>query len=242
MHLIGASCLQLLFFIGLNLLMEQRHTRTHNSPLSHHCKGSIRLFVLLTVHSRRQKWVNSSNRNNGKTAENEKNVQSGWEYIVRLSSISLISQSFMVSWALARPAAKVSHLNRSSIIKTVSSFTVWKASVRNGPFTDLPYSGFYWPLRFLLSSNISAGPHCPATNPLPVLPVNVQQKDLCDWWKMSGTDFCPREASKYFSPFSVLRWKWVGGGRVGLWQRQISANYYMIGDCCNYYSTRVFLT
>lgn len=67
---------------------------------------------------------------------------------------------------------------RSSVNKSASSFTVCNTSVSNGPFTKLPCGGFYWPVRFLLSSNISVGPDRPGRSPLPTLPVNVQQKDL----------------------------------------------------------------
>lgn len=37
---------------------------------------------------------------------------------------------------------------RSSIIKSVSSLTVSNACISDRPFTNLPYSGFYWPRRF----------------------------------------------------------------------------------------------
>lgn len=91
---------------------------------------------------------------------------------------------------------------------------------------------FTGPRRLLLSGNMSAGPHSPATNPLSVLPVNVQQRDSCDWWKMRVTDFCPQVAFEYFFPFSRLRWKWGGSEGVGSWQRRTCANHYVITNWC----------
>lgn len=169
---------------------RNRHTQGRTIHLVH----AILLFLswMKTFSIARQKGVTSANRINGKRRQKKKRKMYSPTGNIEFVFLAPRCQA-RVLWYHELWQGLLQRF-RSSIIKSVSSLTVSNACISDRPFTNLPYSGFYWPRRFLLSSNISAGPHSPATNPLSVPPVNVQQRDPCDWCKMSVTDFCPRVA------------------------------------------------
>lgn len=174
---------------------RNRHTQGRTIHLLHTIARKLLGFFFLswmkTFSIARQKGVTSANRINGKRRQKKRKMYSPtgnieFDFLAPRCQARVLWYHELWQGLLQR--------FRSSIIKSVSSLTVSNTCISDRPFTNLPYSGFYWPRRFLLSSNISAGPHSPATNPLSVPPVNVQQRDPCDWCKMSVTDFCPRVA------------------------------------------------